>query len=111
MICKKNWRRYSQSFYDFAQIIYSQAARSYRIARQLFPFPSKNRLYNKYSNQISKIKRSLTDINFCLDIIEKQQIAGDCALAIDAFSFRTFDGTTLERSHDNTAQIIEKNFP
>lgn len=92
---KKNRGRYSEQFYDFSQILYSLCAKSYRVLRQVLPFPSKNRLHNKYSMLIKNIKKSLTDLDFCLDLISKYNITGECTLAIDAFAFRTFNGSSL----------------
>ena len=61
----------------------------------MFPFPCEDCLIEKYSASISKISRSLVDIKYSFYLLKELGISGECTLAIDAFCFRSFSGTSL----------------
>lgn len=91
----KNRRRYIDDFYNFAILLYLQSPKTYRSLRQMFPFPCEDCLIEKYSASISKISRSLVDIKYSFYLLKELGISGECTLAIDAFCFRSFSGTSL----------------
>ena len=91
----KNRRRYSNEFYDFSMLLYTQSPKSYRILRQIYPFPSEYCLRKKYADIIFQISRSLVDFKYSIELLKSIQIKGECTLAIDAFCFKSFSGTSL----------------
>lgn len=99
----KRLRRYSEPFYDFSMLLYSQSPKCYKVLRQILPFPSKSSLYNKCSDIVLSFKTSLINIELGIEQIKSLDFQGDCTLAIDAFSFRTFSGTVFGTSTSNTS--------
>ena len=116
---------YSDDMYKISMLIYLTSAKTYKILRQMLQWPSVSSLYRHYSAQISAIKDRLVNIEGITEGLSELRDARDClvksgvrvntqfTLAIDAFSFRGFMGSTMtplkdtSRSVDATMQSTE----
>ena len=99
--------RYTREIWDIAMSIYLSSPKTYKILKQLIRIPSVSCLYEHYSESISLTKRRLIDDSNIREsllpvqqLIETLKASGteintQFTLAIDAFSFRTFTGSTM----------------
>lgn len=104
-------RRYSDLLYDISELLRSTSRKSYRLLREILPLPSETALYMKYVERVKQRKRAISDIETTkafLDSLfsnDKRNLLprSPVTIGIDAFSFRTFNGVTI-----NTASKPEQ---
>ena len=98
---------YTPMMFDIAMCIYLTSAKTYKLMKQLLRWPSVSCLYNHYSESMNRVKSQLTDINQVVESLRQvktnvdalrsagTRVATQFTLAIDAFSFRTFQGSPM----------------
>ena len=98
---KPNGRRYSEVTYDISELLRTTSRKTYRLLRVIMPLPSTSALYRKYSHTVKQRKKLMTDLDsatkFLQDVMlpqEKKSVP--VTIGIDAFSFRTFSGNTID---------------
>ena len=104
-------RRYSDLLYDISELLRSTSRKSYRLLREILPLPSETALYMKYVDSVKQRKKAISDIETTkafLDSLFSQDKRNSLhrspvTIGIDAFSFRTFNGVTI-----NTASKPEQ---
>ena len=98
---KPNGRRYSEVTYDICELLRTTSRKTYRLLRMILPLPSTSALYRKYSNAVKRRKKVMTDLDsatkFLKDVMLTQEMESvPITIGIDAFSFRTFSGNTID---------------
>lgn len=102
--------RYTPIMFDIAMLIYLTSAKTYKLMTQILTWPSVSCLYQHYSESMIATKTQITDIEMINESLNQLKSSIDAikstgakietqfTLAIDAFSFRTFAGSTMSPS-------------
>ena len=110
---KKNARLYSQETLDLSWLIFLTSPKTYNIMRQLLPLPCKANLYQRFSKDLKTVKEELTSIDALARHVrqyheesaknyrgKEPKDAIPITLAVDAFSFKSFQGMVPGRMND-----------
>ena len=101
---------YTPDMLDIAMLIYLTSAKTYRLMKQILRWPSVSCLYEHYSGLILTTKTQITEMEMIMESLNEVKSSIDAlrstgvkvetqfTLAIDAFAFRTFSGSTMSGS-------------
>ena len=103
---------YNDDMMDLCMTVYLTSPKTYKVIRQMLQWPAISTLYRHYSDKIRAVKEKLTtvegikagseDVRKAVAelVASGEQIDTQFTLAIDAFSFRGFSGSTMNRLTD-----------
>lgn len=68
--CFSNKRRYNDIVWDISQLFYISSAKTYNLLRNFLPFPSYQKLYERYGDDIKSEKQNLIELSLVDDTIK-----------------------------------------
>ena len=103
---------YDDDMMDLCMIVYLTSPKAYKVIRQMLQWPAISTLYRHYSDKIRAVKEKLLTLEGIKEGLEDvrkavaelvasgEHVDTQFTLAIDAFSFRGFSGSTMNRLTD-----------
>ena len=126
--CWDNMRRfrpcYTDNMYMIAMLMYLTSAKSYKILRQILVLPAVSSLYRHFDKNLEETRTILTDpgcinavidnVKACYDKLRANGVSvnSQFTLAVDAFAFRSFSGSTFPSSqgiHTTEKETVSMN--